>query len=236
MSSLVLVRHGQASFLADDYDQLSELGVTQARRLGEFWKRTGTHFNAIYRGPARRHAQTAGIVRGAAGPGWPEAARLAEFDEYDGFKLLKAVLPSLVRTDPMARELEAAHRAWMGASEPARTFDRLFQHVTRRWAAGEIEAEGVEPWPEFCARVERGIERVVQGAPPGSRIVVFTSGGPIAVAARRALDLTAVKTLELSWASCNASYSEFLFSSSRFSLARFNAHPHLEGDGLLSWR
>ena len=35
MGTLYLVRHGQASFGADDYDVLSPLGHQQALRLGE---------------------------------------------------------------------------------------------------------------------------------------------------------------------------------------------------------
>ena len=37
MSRLFVIRHGQASFLADDYDQLSPLGEEQGRALGAYW-------------------------------------------------------------------------------------------------------------------------------------------------------------------------------------------------------
>src|SRR3984893_14433603 len=37
MGLITLVRHGQASFLKEDYDKLSELGELQARTLGEYW-------------------------------------------------------------------------------------------------------------------------------------------------------------------------------------------------------
>jgi broad specificity phosphatase PhoE len=40
MGTLYLVRHGQASFGADDYDQLSELGGAGVR-LGEHWRAQG---------------------------------------------------------------------------------------------------------------------------------------------------------------------------------------------------
>ena len=50
MGNLYLVRHGQASFGADDYDQLSELGQAQALRLGEYWRERGMKFDAIYTG------------------------------------------------------------------------------------------------------------------------------------------------------------------------------------------
>jgi broad specificity phosphatase PhoE len=39
MGTLYLVRHGQASFGADDYDQLSPLGQQQTVRLGEYFIR-----------------------------------------------------------------------------------------------------------------------------------------------------------------------------------------------------
>ncbi len=236
MGILVLIRHGQASFLADDYDQLSELGMEQSRRLGLHWKSTGTDYDRIYAGPARRHAQTCELVAEAAGSSRTGVERLDEFDEYNAFGLLKAVAPDLVSEDPIARAL---HDDYAGQHEPrlkARAFERLFQHVTRRWAAGEIEAEGIEPWGEFCSLVARGIDKVVRASDAGSRVAVFTSGGPIAAAARLALDLSPVKTLELSWSSYNSSYSEFLFSADRFSLLSFNQYPHLADNGMLSWR
>ena len=65
MGSLYLVRHGQASFGADDYDQLSERGEAQAVRLGEYWRERGLSFDAVYAGTLKRHQQTlAGILQG----------------------------------------------------------------------------------------------------------------------------------------------------------------------------
>ncbi|MGH9676067.1 MAG: phosphoglycerate mutase family protein, partial [Candidatus Acidiferrum sp.] len=47
MGRLVLVRHGQASFLQQDYDKLSELGEKQSRLLGEYWVRHKTRFDRV---------------------------------------------------------------------------------------------------------------------------------------------------------------------------------------------
>mgnify|MGYP006207489193 FL=1 len=58
MGTLYLVRHGQASFGADDYDQLSERGQAQSQRLGAYWRERGLRFDAVYTGTLRRHAQT----------------------------------------------------------------------------------------------------------------------------------------------------------------------------------
>ncbi|MGZ7244367.1 histidine phosphatase family protein, partial [Streptococcus pyogenes] len=65
MGNLYLVRHGQASFGAADYDQLSELGHQQCRHLGAYWRECGQHFDAVFTGTLRRHAQSlAGIAEG----------------------------------------------------------------------------------------------------------------------------------------------------------------------------
>ena len=65
MGTLYLVRHGQASFGAEDYDQLSALGRQQAVRLGEHWRARGLGFDAVITGTLRRHTQTLeGIAEG----------------------------------------------------------------------------------------------------------------------------------------------------------------------------
>ena len=55
MSRLFMVRHAQASFGGPDYDQLSEVGEEQARRLGAHWVQQGMIFDQIFIGPRRRH-------------------------------------------------------------------------------------------------------------------------------------------------------------------------------------
>src|SRR5580704_9723810 len=102
MSVLVLVRHGQASFLGDDYDQLSSVGVIQARLLGQEWIRQGEVFDEVYVGPRRRQQETAAIVGAEfreCGLPWPEAIIMPELDEYDLSGLLDDVAPALARQD-----------------------------------------------------------------------------------------------------------------------------------------
>ncbi len=65
MGTLYLVRHGQASFGADDYDKLSALGHRQSVRLGEHFALKGLRFDAVMAGTLRRHLETlAGIREG----------------------------------------------------------------------------------------------------------------------------------------------------------------------------
>jgi phosphohistidine phosphatase SixA len=92
MGTLYLVRHGQASFGADDYDQLSELGRQQSERLGQYWRARGLAFDAVLTGTLRRHAQTwAGIAQGA---GYTQAAvQLEGLNEYDSAAVIAAIHP-----------------------------------------------------------------------------------------------------------------------------------------------
>ncbi|MDB5743488.1 MAG: Phosphoglycerate mutase [Polaromonas sp.] len=58
MGTLYLVRHGQASFGADDYDVLSPLGRQQSVRLGAYFQYRGVRFEAALTGTLNRQLQT----------------------------------------------------------------------------------------------------------------------------------------------------------------------------------
>ena len=82
MGTLYLVRHGQASFGADDYDVLSPRGHEQAVRLGEYWRGRGMAFDAVMTGTLRRHTETLlGIAQGLQT--MPEVTRWPGLNEYD---------------------------------------------------------------------------------------------------------------------------------------------------------
>jgi hypothetical protein len=84
--------------------------------------------------------------------------------------------------------------------------------------------------------VNSGLSRFLSGAKRGEQSAIFCSGGPIAVAVQRALNLAARDTLRVAWMSRNCSYSEFLYSSERFTLSSFNEIPHLDDASLLTYR
>ncbi len=167
---------------------------------------------------------------------------MSEFDEYQAEAVLRECLPRLLQVNAEIQELR---RAYENSSESSatphsdarrQTFQKLFEAVITKWVAGEVTAEGIESWQEFCLRVERGLAQVVRDTPPAASAVIFTSAGTIAAAMCRALHLSAEATLRMTWMSRNASFSSFLASGERFTLSTFNAHPHLDGDGLLTYR
>lgn len=239
MGRLILVRHAQASFLDADYDKLSPLGETQARLLGDYWAKRNVAFDRIFCGPRVRQKDTARIAAAAytkTQTPLPEPSVMTEFDEYDGESVLKACLPRLMESDISIRDRYETYRGAQGSREQRKSFQKLFEVVISRWVDGEIATPGIESWQEFTSRVNRGLDEVLSTAEPNEQVAVFSSGGPVAVAMQRALNLSPRETLQTSWMSRNCSYSEFLFSADRFTLSSFNAFPHLDGDELLTYR
>jgi len=239
MGHLFLVRHAQASFFDRDYDKLSLAGEVQSRLLGAYWTGHNTVFDRAFSGPRARQRDTAKIVADAyrsVGLPFPEPVVLREFDEYAWDAVLERSLPQLVESDARIRE---SHRVFLrsaDSNERLKNFQRMFEAAVGKWVDGEISLPDVESWPEFCARVNRGLSGILSKSSRGEHVVVFSSGGPIGVAMQRALNLSPRDTLRVMWMSRNSSYSEFLFSGDRFTLSAFNALPHLDDASLLTYR
>ena len=239
MGILFLVRHAQASFLQQNYDKLSELGETQSQLLGEYWARRKIVFDRACSGPCLRQKYTLKLVSGTyekAGLKFPEPEVLPEFDEYQGEAVLKLCLPELLEKDQRVLDLHATFRSSPDSVRQRATFQKLFEVVIGKWVEGKICPQGVETWLEFCSRVNSGLVKFLSGGVRGERIAIFTSGGPIAVAMQRALQLSTVNTLQVSWMSRNSSWSEFLYNAERFSLSSFNGHAHLSDAAMLTYR
>jgi broad specificity phosphatase PhoE len=229
MGQLLVVRHGQASLLTEDYDRLSDVGQLQATRLGEHWAASNVRADVVFSGPAKRQRDTASLVAEvmrAAGEPWPEVEVVPEIDEHDAFDMVTKAMPRL-RSDPGVAPLQEAVASASTREERSKAFQRLFELLMARWLTGELVLDDVESWPAFRDRVERGVRRMIEGAVGGRRVVAFTSVGPIAVMLRLALQTTDHRSFETAWRLRNASITSFAFSRGRFTLDAFNTLPHL---------
>lgn len=223
MGTLYLVRHGQASFGADDYDQLSPLGTQQAERLGQYWAQRGQHFDAVVIGTLRRHAQTwAGIARGAglslSTLEWPG------LNEYDSEAVIRAILPcrrDAVLGDPHSPEGYKAHF-------------RLLRDGLRQWMAGTISPEGMPSYNDFVHGVTSALEHV-KTHHAGQNVLIVSSGGPISTAVGHVLGLSADTTIDLNMRIRNSAVTEFQFNPKRHHLLTYNTLPHLDGDAFKDW-
>ena len=236
MSSLFLVRHGQASFMSDNYDQLSPLGETQARILGNHWAALGMRFDRVYVGPRQRHRQTHAAIAAVYQTQQlylPSPEPLPELDEHQGVEVMEHVLPALAKRDPIIKASVGV--SGMDGMADYQTNFKIFKRVMKLWTRDELEADGFQSWAAFKDQVQRGIKNIIAENSSGKTIVAFTSTGPIAVAMGYALNLADEQILDLSWAVWNAAYTEFKFSGKRFSLSTFNAASHLQKPELLTY-
>jgi broad specificity phosphatase PhoE len=84
---VLLVRHGQASFGAADYDVLSELGERQSRVVGAALAARRVRPDVVVHGSMRRQQETAKALVSAAG--WPAPVlEDAGWDEMDHLQVL----------------------------------------------------------------------------------------------------------------------------------------------------
>ncbi len=222
MGTLVLVRHGQASFGAADYDVLSDNGREQSRRLGRYLAERGVVAGQVLHGRQRRQRDTALELAAAAGwPGVPEVD--GDWDEFDHLTLVGRLAPEIHDTTDR------------------RAFQRAYEVALGRWVAGR-HPEGIETYAGFLARVQAALARATAYAGPGGTAVVVSSGGPIAAAVASLVDPDgSVDDVARIWQRMNTvlvntSYSRVVVGSTGARLLTFNEHPHLAPGPLLTYR
>lgn len=238
MSLLTFIRHGQASFLEEEYDRLSPMGIEQARLLGVHLAGNGNRFDAVFAGPRVRQIHTAQIVaevHHSAGVMFPDIVEIPELDEYSTQLFAPSHLPALIQEFPWIEDLDRDYQRAVGYRAKVRAFQKVFESVMDLWLGGKIRTPGIEGWEAFRQRIGRAIERMTAGEGRGRQVVAFTSGGPTAVAVQRALGVPHKETLQLSWLLKNSAINQFLFTKGRFSLSVFNATPHLTGHEMITY-
>jgi broad specificity phosphatase PhoE len=219
MGTLYLVRHGQASFGADDYDQLSELGQRQSVRLGEYFAVRGIHFDGLIAGTLRRHKQTlAGILQGMRRAG--EHLSWEGLNEYDSAAVIATVHPQKLErpTSP----------------EQYRHHFRLLRDGLAQWMAGTASPQGMPSYPAFVAGVAGALDHV-RANHYGQNVLVVTSGGPISTAVGHVLRTPPETTIELNLRIRNTSITEFAFTPKRHMLVSYNGIPHLDAAEYADW-
>ncbi len=229
MGQLVVVRHGQASLFAADYDELSSTGIAQARALGVYLRGAMPAVDRVFTGPAKRQRDTAALASEAASTDaarWPDPELVGELDEHDAFALVRGALMQ-APDDRQLADLAAGTNPSLDPRARSAGFQRLFEVVMSRWLLGALDVPGVETWIEFSTRVERGIARMLEAAGPGAKILAFTSVGPLAVMLRRALEGTSERSFATAWRLRNSSMTTFAIRGQEFTLDGFNALPHL---------
>lgn len=233
MGQIFLVRHGQASFGSADYDQLSPLGVEQAKILGDWFARCGQRFDRAVIGGMKRHRQTADACIAALSS---EAQQMPQesdegFNEYDHEEIM-------LRHRPEFADPEAVQRFFAAHANPKQAFQHEFEKGMARWMSGQFDHEYRESWQAFRQRCVAAMTRLMQPSESESsqRIVVFTSGGTISALCQHVLGLPDPHVAQLLWSLVNSAVTKLMFQTGgdsgeqalRISLSYLNNYAHLE--------
>ncbi len=210
MGAIHLIRHGQASWGADDYDQLSELGAKQSAALGQSWEAGGFQPTWSVCGSLKRHAQTAIPALDAidgdlydVDEGW---------NEYDHLALTHA-------TDPADRPADA------------RDFQAILDAALEGWVAGASGTDGAgESFDDFQGRVLAAFDAATENAGSGQNVAVFSSGGPIGLVVSHLLVGDASLFISLNRVVINASVTTVIVGRGGRRLLAFNEHTHIPKD------
>ncbi|MDO9197420.1 histidine phosphatase family protein [Rhodoferax sp.] len=226
MGTLYLVRHGQASFGAADYDNLSPLGQQQSVRLGEYFRQKGLAFDAVMTGTLRRQLQTyAGIRQGMEASAAHEVASVGApllwpgLNEFDSEAVIATVHPHKLQK-PDTPELYRHHF-------------RLLRDGLTQWMNGVVSPQGMPSYREFQHGVTSALDHIRQNFE--GNVLIVSSGGPIATAIGHVLGTTPETTIELNMRIRNSAITEFAFNPKRHTLITFNTLPHLEHADHASW-
>jgi broad specificity phosphatase PhoE len=218
MSQVLLVRHGQASWGAEDYDVLSDLGARQASVLGAALGARGVVPDLVLHGAMRRQRETARLVTEAAG--WPAPAEDDAWDEINHVEVL----------------LRQPH-TFAGDTPTKQEFQVWFEAATDRWTAGRHDHEYTESFSDFGDRVLGGLDGLAGTLDAGGTAVVVTSGGPIARITAELLGGGAALHRRIAPVVVNASVTKIVVGRRGATLVSFNEHSHLEVDeGLVTYR
>ena len=231
MTTIYLIRHGQASFGAESYDKLSENGEQQAKILGQYFKDILREEPYVISGSMQRHQQTANFALAECFPDVPihTDASWNEFNHQQVFAQYEPRFnqPHLLKQD-VAKEVNP--RAYLA---------KIFEGAIQRWTGGEYHHEYDESWPQFKDRVETALQNLCnQLAKTKPRYaIVFTSGGVISVAAGKVLELNPHKTFALSWAIANSSLTTLRLVANEPQLLSLNEHHFIKAHHpeLLTW-
>lgn len=231
MGAIYLLRHGQASFGSNNYDQLSPIGHQQAKVLGAALKARGVQPDVLVSGTMQRHLETAAGALGEMGVELTGMHQHSGVNEFDHENVIEVAEPRYVDKLVMMSDMAAS-------GDPRRTFQKFFQDAVSRWVGGNHDDEYKEPWSVFKLRVVSALDDLVKQTPPKGSTLVFTSGGTISVICAHLLGLSDAQAFTINWTLANTGITKIQAGRDGLHLLSVNEHAHVEGvqPSLLTYR
>jgi broad specificity phosphatase PhoE len=220
MGVIYVVRHGQAAFGTENYDQLTEIGFAQTRLLGAYFAKRKIHFDAVFTGTLRRQIETADAIL-ESHPELSASAReiIPGLDEYKP----EAILTAFTGESPIMTAEGAARRDPLVVREHF----RLLREALLAWAEDRTRPIDMMPFAEFQDGAVGALIEARQRFPDG-HVLVVSSGGAIGAMVAQVLKAPAATAVELNLRIRNSSLTEFASTPRRHHLVSFNGLPHLD--------
>lgn len=221
VADLYFVRHGQASFGQQNYDELSELGHEQARAVG---KSLALHSqpSLFISGSLKRQKQTLQNMLEGFDPSLVADANHqvnTSFNEFNHDDVLNVVYPEYVDRSKMVEDL-------MKHPEPKRVFHKMYEAAVSKWIRNEGDYQ--EQFSEFQERVQSGFRELMSRSDKGQTTVVVSSAGPIAMCMKDVLGVSVEKAFALNEIMANTAVTRVLFNEKgECNLSFFNSYQHL---------
>ena len=217
------MRHGQASFGADNYDVLSEQGFRQAELLGEQWLGMEVGLDAIYSGELQRQVDTAATVlkmlaEQERAP--PEIIVDPAFNEYDFQPIMDLQLKDLVANGESF--------GWAELKRDKKLFHKFLEGTLASWLSGKLAGPEIESWPDFQTRCVAGLKRVMQAHRGGKTVAIFSSAGSIGAGIQHVLGLGDAQTIRVKLSMYNTGITQLLYNDDEVNLMSLNTLAHLE--------
>lgn len=249
MITILLARHGQASFGQENYDQLSELGVIQAKRLGEHYGHTQRRIDAIFSGSLVRQRDSAEHFCQAylsASDNDLGSKPIFDINNFDINNLESCVLPIFdefnhedvfVKSNPTLSTQAQIAAELTRNNEPISRLGELFGQAMQRWHSGAHDDDYLESWPQFSSRALQALDELSTQIHDSSQfeqdstVLVFTSGGVIAAITAHLLKQSSATAYQLTQSSVNTGVTSLTIQQQKLQLLSYNEHSHLFSSG-----
>lgn len=226
MAIIYLIRHGQASFGLENYDELSPIGIEQAKKLGEYLKSKNILPTHIIQGNMKRHKQTTEFCLQNMNLENIIIETQPFWNEFDHREIL-------AKYEEKYSNIENLKMDVINSLNPKQRIKEILTGAVKKWTETETGTYN-ETWNQFCKRIKKGLEELAGNSTKSDIIFVFTSGGAISIALKEILELNTQKTFELQLNIANASITQIRNTSSGWKLITFNDHNYfLDADNKL---
>ena len=235
MATIYLVRHGQASFGAENYDKLSQLGCRQAQVTGEYFRDIGLVFDAVYSGDLSRQRETARLALASQPNDTPHHID-ARFNEIENDEQVRLLVPEVVKTSPAIQALVDK-----GLSS-SKDYQKVIEAVFNYWVSPACTDTRLRSWADYSGGVRQALVDVMAEQGAGKTVGIFASGGTLATIVAHVLGLGGDETYQFYEPIFNCSVTQLFYSGSKVSLSYFNDCSFLrvlgaqQGENLITYR